>query len=94
MKEFYIKNHIIRALIGSLFIVVLDILIEPVAIKYDYWSWIDSEVPFQNYVGWFIFSFLLLRFFFQMKFRKHNVAAIVLFVVQLVFFLLLNQKSL
>lgn len=93
MKEFGIKNHIIRALVGALLITVLDVLIEPVAIRFDYWSWEGFEVPFQNYVGWFIFSFIMLRFFFLMKFRKKNMAAIVLFVVQFSFFLLLNMKT-
>ena len=55
LKEFGIKNHIIRSAIGAFFITTLDFLIEPVAIKYDYWTWTDFDVPFQNYVGWFIF---------------------------------------
>ncbi|MBC8053959.1 MAG: carotenoid biosynthesis protein [Sphingobacteriaceae bacterium] len=93
MKEFQIKNHIIRALIGAFLITSLDILIEPVAIRYDYWSWKDFEIPFQNYVGWFIFSFLMLRFFFLMKFRKVNLAATVLFIVQFIFFFFLSQKA-
>lgn len=93
MKEFKIKNHIIRAVVGALFITTLDVLIEPVAIKFDYWSWENFEVPFQNYVGWFIFSYTMLRFFFLMKFHKTNFAAVTLFVVQFIFFFLLNVKT-
>lgn len=93
IKEFGIKNHIIRSAIGAFFITTFDFLIEPVAIKYDYWSWTDFDVPFQNYVGWFIFSFLMLRFFYMMKFRKHNLAACVLFIVQFIFFFFLNIKT-
>lgn len=92
MKEFEIKNHIIRALIGAFLVTLLDFLIEPVAMQYDYWNWTNFEVPFQNYVGWFIFSFLMLRFFFLMKFRKYNPAATVLFIVQFIFFFALNMK--
>ena len=94
VKEFGIKNHIIRALIGAFLITALDFMIEPIAIKYDYWTWNDFDVPFQNYVGWFIFSFLMLRFFYLMKFRKSNFAAIVLFIVQFAFFFALNIKAL
>lgn len=93
LKQFKIKNHIIRALIGAFLVTALDVLIEPVAIKFDYWSWENLEVPFQNYVGWFAFSFLMMRFFFLMKFHKTNLAAVTLFVVQFLFFLLLNIKA-
>lgn len=94
MSEFGIKNHVIRSLIGAFLITILDFLIEPVAIKYDYWRWTASEVPFQNYVGWFIFSYGMLYFFYLMKFRKANFAATVLFIVQFVFFFALNTKLL
>ena len=92
LKQFHIKNHIVRSLIGALLVTLLDVLIEPVAIKFDYWSWTDFDVPFQNYAGWFIFSFLMFRFFYLMKFRKINLAASVLFIVQFLFFLALNMK--
>ena len=94
MKEFGIKNQIIRALIGAFLVTLLDVLIEPVAIKYEYWSWADFEVPCQNYVAWFIFSFGMLRFFYLMEFRKRNPVAIVLFITQFLFFLALNLKAL
>jgi putative membrane protein len=94
LKTFGIKNHTTRALLGALIITILDFFIEPVAIKYDYWSWAGHDVPFHNYVGWFIFSFLMLRLFFHLKFRKNNFAAIVLFIVQFVFFFVLNMKVL
>jgi bisanhydrobacterioruberin hydratase len=93
MKEFGIKSQIIRSLIGAFLITSLDFLIEPVAIKYEYWSWTDFEVPFQNYVGWFVFSFAMLRFFYLVEFRKKNPVAIVLFIVQFVFFFLLSLKA-
>ncbi|HEY0057218.1 MAG TPA: carotenoid biosynthesis protein [Pedobacter sp.] len=94
LKIFGIKSHTTRALIGAFIITVLDFFIEPVAIKYDYWSWAGREVPFHNYIGWFLFSYALLRLFFHLKFRKNNFAAIVLFIVQFVFFFVLNMKVL
>lgn len=90
IKYFKIKNHVVRALIGAFFLVCMDILIEPVAIRFDYWSWADLNIPFQNYVAWFIFSFCMMLFFFARKFRKQNVAAPVLLISQLVFFIVLN----
>ena len=94
VKAVGVRNHIMKALIGACLITTLDVLIEPIAIKYDYWSWQDIDVPFQNYIGWFIFSFLMLRFFYLMQFRKSNFAAIVLFIMQFAFFFALNMKEL
>ncbi|MEJ6981929.1 carotenoid biosynthesis protein [Pedobacter sp. P351] len=93
LKELGIKSHVVRSLIGAFLITALDILIEPVAIKFDYWSWTRGVVPFQNYAGWFIFSFGMLYFFYWMKFRETNFAAAVLFIVQFAFFFALNMTT-
>ena len=85
-----IQNHAIRALIGAFFLVFMDILIEPVAVRLDFWSWENMSIPFQNYVAWFVFSFCMMLFLFARKFRKQNPAALVLLISQLVFFLVLN----
>ena len=90
IKYLKIRNHLVRALIGALFMVFLDILIEPVAIRFDYWSWEGMNIPFQNYVAWFLFSFCLLLFFFARKFRPNNPTAIAMLLSQTLFFLVLN----
>lgn len=84
----------VKSLVGAFALVIMDILIEPVAIKHDYWRWIDYSVPFQNYVGWFVVSFLMLRFYYAMDFKKTNSVGLVLFVTQLVFFVCLNIMEL
>lgn len=30
-----------------------DVLLEPVAIRLDYWAWAGGEIPLQNYAAWF-----------------------------------------
>ena len=84
-------NEYALAAIGAVVLVSIDFLIEPVAIKYDYWSWQGGVIPMQNYIGWFIVAFIMFLFFNRMNFRKQNPAAIVLFVTQLVFFIVLNR---
>ena len=37
----------------------LDFLIEPIAVKYDFWNWSQNEVPKQNYLMWFILSIIM-----------------------------------
>jgi bisanhydrobacterioruberin hydratase len=90
VKELGIRNHVLRALTGGLLVTILDFLIEPIAIRFDYWTWTDMAVPFKNYAAWFVVSAILLLFYYKLRFRKYNSAAATLFVVQLLFFLALN----
>ena len=67
-------------------LVLLDWLIEPVAVKYDFWQWTNTVVPMQNYIAWFIISALLLFIFNKFEFQKNNKLAQALYIIQLVFF--------
>ena len=86
-------NRYFLAFLGAIILMAIDFLIEPVAIKYDYWSWAGGVIPLQNYIGWFLVAFLMFLFFNRMNFRKQNSTAIVLFVAQLCFFMILNRWS-
>ncbi|MBL7882669.1 MAG: carotenoid biosynthesis protein, partial [Bacteroidia bacterium] len=76
--------------LGASVLTFLDFFIEPIAIKYDYWTWQATEVPTQNYIAWFIASFLFLLFFYILKFNKNNKIALLLYITQLLFFVFLN----
>jgi len=84
------RNSLIKAAIGALFMVLLDILIEPVAIALDFWNWSGIIVPIQNYVAWGFISFLLLFLFFSSFKTESNKVAYALFILQGVFFGALN----
>jgi putative membrane protein len=79
-----------KSILGSIMLVALDLLIEPVAVKFNFWSWESKYIPVQNYIAWFFVSFILLFFFNILPFDKNNKLAKALFIVQLVFFALLN----
>lgn len=85
-----IKNLNIRVIAGALVLVLLDIIIEPVAIRFDYWHWAKYQVPLDNYLGWFIISGLMLGIFEAFKFSKQSMVAVVLLVMQFVFFGLMH----
>jgi putative membrane protein len=90
LEQFKLKSSFIFSLLGALILLSIDFLIEPIAIRFDYWSWAGEEIPLQNYLGWYIFSFLLFWVFRGLDFKKQNKAAIVLLVAQVGFFLALN----
>lgn len=85
-----IKNRLIQAVLGAGILVLLDILIEPVAIRFDYWDWQDGVIPMQNYIAWFMVSLAGCLVFNQLKFDKQNPAAVVLLIAQFLFFISLN----
>ncbi|MCJ8208780.1 carotenoid biosynthesis protein [Mucilaginibacter sp. RS28] len=93
MQYLGLQNAWLRILAGSVLLVLLDVLIEPVAIYFDYWQWTYHHVPFKNYVGWFAMSALLLWIFERFKFEKQSWAAPLLLAVQFIFFGLLANTD-
>lgn len=91
VNEFFQKIDLwVKILIGSLLMVFLDILIEPVAPKLDFWAWKGGEIPIQNYFAWWITSLVMMFIFFKTETRSRNKVGVALFLVQVSFFLILN----
>lgn len=85
-----IKNKWLFALSGASLLTLLDVFIEPIAIKFDYWSWKHINVPIQNYMAWWVLSFIFMLIFNRLHFNKQNIVAIILLGIQYLFFILLN----
>jgi putative membrane protein len=94
LQQTTIKQMWLRVLIGATALVLLDLLIEPAAIKFDYWHWVNTAVPVTNYICWFILSILLLFVFEFCRFKKQSMVGLVLLVSQFLFFLGLLSESL
>ena len=76
---------------GATLAVVFDWLMEPVAVKLNYWKWEgDGSIPVYNYVCWFAVSIVLLALFHYSNFGKRNKFAVNLLLIQVMFFLLLR----
>lgn len=76
---------------GATLAVMFDWLMEPVAVKLGYWQWLgNGEIPFYNYICWFVISVLLLIVFQFSQFPKQNKFAVNLLLIQAMFFLLLR----
>lgn len=80
------KNSFVNALFGAFLMVILDFFIEQNAAKFDFWYWKNSIIPFQNYVAWFLISFLLNLLVQKYLAQKPNFTAKVFYFVQLIFF--------
>ena len=80
-------EYIFKILISALLMTALDVAIEPFAIANNLWHWYGEPVPFQNYVGWFIFSAIFACFFHLFPFPKQNPFAKWIVIAQVFFFL-------
>jgi len=79
-------NKIMQILLGACMMVCVDILIEPVAIEYNFWHWEKPEVPVQNYISWGIMAVVLLALFHRVPQKTHNPVAVIFFITQIMFF--------
>jgi bisanhydrobacterioruberin hydratase len=76
---------------GATLMVFADFLIEPFAIRFNLWQWTGSEageVPLQNYIAWWVISYLLFLIYYKLDFEKQNKVAAMAFPVMFFFFLL------
>ena len=70
--------------------VMLDILIEPVAIQLDFWNWRDIDVPIQNYIMWFLAAFMINGVVSIILKEIDFKTSVFVFGVQAYFFTILN----
>jgi len=76
---------------GALLAMFFDWLMEPVAIKLGYWTWLtDGGIPVKNYWDWFFVSAFLLWVFRQLDIPRQNQFAVHLLWIQTLFFLSLR----
>ncbi len=84
-----INNKVFQIFLASALMTLMDVLIEPIAIKLNYWTWTDNNVPFSNYLAWFIIAVLMQIILSTKLENEKNKVAITLLITQVVFFCLL-----
>lgn len=90
--EEFIPNQgdLTKAATGAAFMTVLDIFIEPVAISLNYWTWENDKIPNQNFIAWWIISFLILFFMKKNQLIIQSSLYRYIFVLEFIFFLTIN----
>ncbi len=84
------RSKVLIVLISSALMVILDLLIEPVAIAFDFWQWESNHIPLQNYIGWFLLSCLIQTIGLIIFPFSNNKLYSKLLVLEFIFFALLN----
>lgn len=83
-------SPVISAVLSALLMSLLDVLMEPVAVKSDFWTWENGIIPFYNYICWFGVSLPLQYLYFRSRLVESNKVYETLFLILTVFFTLLN----
>lgn len=79
----------LKAAAASTLMLAYDFLLEPVAIRFDFWTWAGGSIPVQNYAAWWVIAFfMLLGAFYYVKNIKNSIAVYIL-VIQALFFIIL-----
>ena len=88
--NYFFDKKYLQIILSSVLMVLLDFLIEPVAIEFGWWSWDIVTVPLQNYIMWFLVS-LIMQFVIS---RNNNEISksisFSLLLTQIIFFTYLN----
>ncbi len=88
--SFFKLPTLLHILLATLLTVGLDVLIEPIAIRFDFWDWAEGVVPLQNYIGWAGTAFVFhIIFTFSKSFQASKVA-VTLYLCEILFFLMLQ----
>ena len=76
---------------AALLTTLFDYILEPSAMQLGFWKWHpDNSIPVYNFWCWFVISAAILTVFRLLRFDKHNQFAIHLFIIQILFFLVLQ----
>ena len=59
VSSYFVSNSILKVMLSSIIMVLLDLMIEPVAIRLNFWHWQAEVIPLQNYLMWFLVALLM-----------------------------------
>ena len=79
-----------KVFFGAAIMLGVDLIMEPVAIANQFWSWEGGDVPLYNYVCWFLIAILLQLVLRKFKLNEKNKVYNTLLILMVVFFGFLN----
>lgn len=80
------KNTLLRALLGGFLMMSLDIIIEVVAPRFDFWEFENGIIPIKNYIAWFVIASVAHYFYNLFNIRSNVKVSMHIFAAIIVFF--------
>lgn len=89
LAQGFAKNRVAIVVLAALFSAAMDWLLEPLAVRFGWWAWEGGVIPVFNYLCWIGLSLLLSALWVFKKVRAGSFA-VILFLVQAMFFAVLR----
>jgi putative membrane protein len=86
--SYFVSNSILKVVLSSSIMVLLDLMIEPVAIRLDFWHWQAEVIPLQNYLMWFLVALSMNWILTFNRFKFNVKLGFGLLISQVLFFTL------
>jgi putative membrane protein len=90
LAKYLFRHSYLTPILASILMVGFDILMEPVAISSDFWSWTNGYIPIYNYVCWLLVGLILQLIYHFFKLNETNKVNDALFIAMALFFIILN----
>jgi putative membrane protein len=90
IASYFTENGWIQVLIASMLMVGFDIILEPVAIALDFWTWNHVGIPVQNYIMWFVTSAVIQLVLWKTIKKVNTNICFAVYFIQVIFFTILN----
>jgi putative membrane protein len=81
-----VKNKLLVLGISALLITLIDIIIEHVAYKLDFWQFENGMPSLHNYIGWFVVACSTPYFFYSTIIKGNRLLSLIILILQLFFF--------
>lgn len=79
-------NKITVLIVASLVVTGIDLLIEQVAPKLDFWQFEDGLPGLHNYLGWIGVTFFISYFFYPTIIKGNRTVSLIILILQIIFF--------
>jgi putative membrane protein len=83
------ENIFLFSFCVSMIMVAFDVLMEPAAVKLFYWRWNSNRIPIQNYLAWYIISYIFSTCALSLKLFQKKISttiAVHVYFAQLIYF--------
>lgn len=87
VSTFIHKNMIIRSLFGGVFMMILDLIIEVSAPRFDFWEFENNIIPLKNYIAWFVIGFVAHYFYNKCSVKTDKKISLHVLLAITIFFL-------
>ena len=88
VSSYFVSNSILKVVLSSFIMVLIDFMIEPVAIRLDFWHWQSGIITLQNYLMWFLVAMIMNWILVFNKFTFNLKLGFGLLISQVLFFTL------